>query len=160
MENDRMAKPYNLYRCPDGHERRSYAAFGVDVTGAPPMQSMVWCVEKMDDGSMCKERAVFVETRYGEQMNHAAIFYANDVEVARGTLVKRNDNIFTFKTAQFAERSANSTARLTVAVHRHGTTPLVLDNCHVMGSGAGNLVLIADQIIGDDSDLVDIVSLL
>jgi hypothetical protein len=59
-----MAKPYNLYRCPDGHERRSYAAFGVDVdvTGPPPMQSTVWCVEKMDDGSMCKERAVFVET--------------------------------------------------------------------------------------------------
>ena len=62
MENDRMPKPYSLYRCPEGHERRSYAAFGVDVTGAPPMQSMVWCVEKMDDGSMCKERAVFVET--------------------------------------------------------------------------------------------------
>ena len=155
-----MPKLYNLYRCPEGHERRSYAAFGVDVTGAPPMQSMVWCVEKMADGSMCKERAVFVETRYGEQMNHAAIFYANDVEVARGTLVKRSDNIFTFKAAPFAERSAHSMARLTVAVHRHGTTPLVLDNCHVMESGAGNLVLIADQIIGDDSDLVDIVSLL
>ncbi len=155
-----MAKPYNLYRCPDGHERRSYAAFGVDVTGASPMQSMVWCVEKLDDGSMCKERAVFVESRYGEQMNHEAIFYANDVEVARGTLVKRNDRIFTFKTAPFAEFSAKSTARLTVAVHRHGTTPLVLDNCHVMESDPGNLVLIGDQIIGDDSDSVDIVSLL
>ncbi|MGH7706528.1 MAG: hypothetical protein ACREM8_01555 [Vulcanimicrobiaceae bacterium] len=155
-----MARPYKLYRCPDGHERRSYVPFGIDVTDGPPMQSIVWCVEKMDDGSMCKERAVFVETRYGEQMNHAAIFYANDVEVARGTLVKRNDSIFTFKAAPFAEFSASSTARLTVAVHRHGTTPLVLDDCHVMGSGADNLVLIADQIIGDDSGSVDIVSLL
>ncbi len=158
--NERMARPYNLYRCPDGHERRSYAAVGVDVTGAPPKQNTVWCVEKMDDGSMCKERAVFVETRYWEQLNHAAIFYANDVEFARGTLVKRNDSIFTFKAAPFDESSANSTVRLTVAVHRHGTTPLVLDDCHVMGSEAGDLVLIADQIIGDDPDVVDIVSLL
>jgi hypothetical protein len=155
-----MAKPYNLYRCPDGHERRSYAAFGADATSAPPMQSTVWCVEKMADGSMCKERAVFVETRYGQQMNHAAIFYANDVEVARGTLVKRNDSLFTFKTAPFAEFSANSMARLTVAVHRHGTTPIVLDNCHITASGADDLVLMADQIIGDDADSDNIVSLL
>lgn len=153
-----MPRPYNLYRCPEGHERRSYA--DVDETGAPPMQTMVWCVEKMEDGSMCRERAAFVETRYGEQLNHAAIFYANDVEFARGTLVKRNDNLFTFKAALFAEHSANSTARLTVAVHRHGTTPLVLDDCHVMESGADDLVLIADQIIGDDPDVVDIISLL
>jgi len=155
-----MAKPYNLYRCPDGHERRSYTASGVDVTGAPPMQSTVWCVEKKDDGSMCKERAVFVETRYGEQMNHAATFFANDVEVARGTLVKRNDRIFTFKTAPFAEFSANGAARLTVAVHRHGTTPLVLDDCRVTASGADDLVLIADQIVGDDTDSDAIISLL
>jgi len=155
-----MARPYHLYRCPEGHERRSYAAAGADATGAPPVQSTVWCVETLEDGSMCKERADFVETRYGEQMNHAAIFYANDVEFARGTLVKRNDTIFTFKAAPFAEPSANGAARLTVAVHRHGTTPLVLDDCHVMESGAGDLVLIADQIIGDDPGLVDIVSLL
>jgi len=154
----RLPKPYNLYRCPEGHERRSYAA--VDETGAPPLQTTVWCVETLEDGSMCRERAVFVETRYGEQLNHAAIFYANDVEFARGTLVKRKDNIFTFKAATVAERSSNGTARLTVAVHRHGTTPLVLDDCHVMESGADDLVLIADQIIGDDPDVVDIISLL
>jgi hypothetical protein len=154
-----MARPYHLYRCPEGHERRSYAAPDVEVTGAPPKQSTVWCVEMLDDGSMCKERADFVETRFGEQMNHAAIFYANDVEFARGTLTKRNDKIFTFKTAPL-ERSDNDTARLTVAIHRHGTTPLVLDDCHVMGSDDGDLILIADQIIGDDSNAVDIVSLL
>jgi hypothetical protein len=154
-----MARPYNLYRCPDGHERRSYAT--VEMTGAPPMQSTVRCVERLDDGSMCRERAVFVETSYGEQMNHAAIFYANDVEITRGTLIKRHDRTFTFKTAPFAEAPANgAAARLTVAVHRHGTTPLVLDDCHVIGSDDGGLVLIADQIIGDDSDSDDIISLL
>lgn len=155
-----MARPYHLYRCPEGHERRSYAAPGVEVTGAPPMQRTVWCVEALDDGSMCRERAEFVETRFGEQLNHEAIFYANDVEFARGTLVKRNDTIFTFKTAPFGERSDNDTARLTVAIHRHGATPLVLDDCHVMGSEAGDLILIADQIIGDDSNATDIISLL
>ena len=155
-----MARPYNLYRCPEGHERRSYAAAGADVAGAPPMQSTVWCVETMEDGSMCKERAAFVETRFGEQLNHAAIFYANDVEVARGTLVKRNDNVFTFKTAPFAESSANSTARLTVGVHRHGTTPLVLDNCQVMESGAEDLVLRANQVIGEDPSVGEVISLL
>ena len=154
-----MARPYNLYRCPEGHERRSYAT--VEMTGTPPMQSKLWCVERLDDGSMCRERAVFVETRFGEQMNHAAIFYANDAEITRGVLVKRHDRTFTFKTAPFAEPPANSTtARLTVAVHRHGTTPLVLDDCHVIGSGDGELVLVADQIVGDDSDSGDIISLL
>lgn len=149
-----MARPYNLYRCPEGHERRSYAV--VDVTGAP-----LRCLERLDDGSMCRERAVFVETSYGEQLNHAAIFFANDVEITRGTLVKRDDRTFTFKAVPFAELPANSTAaRLTVAVHRHGTTPLVLDDCHVIGSSDDDLVLIADQIIGDESDSNDIISLL
>ena len=154
-----MARPYNLYRCPEGHERRSYAT--AEITGAPPAQSKLWCIERLDDGSMCRERAVFVETNYGEQMNHAAIFYANDVEVTRGTLVKRHDRTFTFKTAPFAEPPANDTAaRITVAVHRHGNTPLVLDDCRVIGSGDGDLVLVADQIIGDEPDSGDIISLL
>src|SRR5579872_6197203 len=154
-----MARPYNLYRCPDGHERRSYAT--VEMTGAPPMQSKVWCVERLDDGSMCRERAVFVNTSYGEEMNDAAIFYANDVEVTRGTLIKRRDRMFTFKTAPFTGALASSAAaRLTVGIHRHGTTPLVLDDCRVIGSGNGDLVLIADRIIGDDSDSGDIISLL
>jgi hypothetical protein len=154
-----MARPYNLYRCPEGHERRSYAT--VEITGAPPAQSKLWCVERLEDGSMCRERAVFVETRYGEQLNHAAIFYANDVEVTRGTLIKRNDRTFTFKMAPFAEPPANNTAaRLTVAIHRHGNTPLVLDDCHVVGTSDGDLVLVADQVIGDDSDAGDIISLL
>ncbi|MBV8602210.1 MAG: hypothetical protein JO359_11660 [Candidatus Eremiobacteraeota bacterium] len=154
-----MARPYNLYRCPEGHERRSYAT--AEITGAPPTQSKLWCIEWLDDGSMCRERAVFVETNYGEQMNHAATFYANDVEVTRGTLVKRHDRTFTFKTAPFAESLATTTAaRLTVAVHRHGTTPLVLDDCHVIGSGGGELVLTADQIIGDEPESSDIISLL
>lgn len=153
-----MARPYNLYRCPEGHERRSYA--NVDMAGAPPAQTKVWCIERMDDGSMCRERAVFVETRYGEQLNHAAVFYANDVEITRGTLIKRNDRTFTFKMALFTEPPADGAARLTVGVHRHGTTPLVLDNCHVVGSGDGNIVLTADQIIGDEPDSGDIISLL
>jgi len=154
-----MARPYNLYRCPDGHERRSYAT--VEITGAPPMQSKLWCIERLDDGSMCRERAVFVETRYGEQMNHAAIFFANDIEVTRGTLIKRHDRTFTFKTAPFAEPTAGSkAARLTVAIHRHGTTPLVLDDCQVIASSDGDLVLTANQIIGDDSDSGGIISLL
>ena len=154
-----MARPYNLYRCPDGHERRSYAT--VEVTGAPPTQSTLWCVERLDDGSMCRERAVFVETRFGEQLNHGAIFYANDVEVTRGTLIKRHDRTFTFKTTLFAEPPANgAAARITVAIHRHGNTPLVLDDCHVVGSDDGDLVLTAEQIIGDDPDSGDIISLL
>src|SRR5579872_5175777 len=153
-----MARPYNLYRCPDGHERRSYAT--VEMTGAPPTQSKVRCVERLDDGSMCRERAVFVNTSYGEELNDAAIFYANDVEVTRGTLIKRRDRTFTFKIASFAVPPANGAPpRLTVGIHRHGTTPLVLDDCRVIGSGNGDLVLIADQIIGDESDSGDIISL-
>jgi hypothetical protein len=87
----------------------------------------------------------------GEQMNHSVTFYANDVEVAQGTLVGRNDKMFTFKNATL-DQSKHGTARLTVAVHRHNSTPLVLDDCHVMESDAGKLVLFADQIIGDDSE--------
>ena len=154
-----MARPFNLYRCPQGHERRSYAT--VEITGVPPTQRKLWCIERLDDGSMCRERAVFVETNYGEQLNHAAIFYANDIEITRGTLVKRSDRTFTFKTTPFPEKTANNeAARLTVAVHRHGTTPLVLDDCHVIGAGEGDLVLVADQIIGDEPDSGDIISLL
>ncbi|MGH7660988.1 MAG: hypothetical protein ACRENA_08780 [Vulcanimicrobiaceae bacterium] len=155
-----MTRPYNLYRCPEGHERRSYASVGVDASGTPLAQSKVWCVEKLEDGSMCRERAVFVETRYGEQLNHTATFYADDVEITRGTLIKRSDKTFTFKVALFAESSANGEARLTVGIHRHGTTPLVLDNCRVVGSDDGNIVLTADQVIGDDPDSGDVISLL
>jgi hypothetical protein len=62
-----MARPYNLYRCPEGHEGRSYAT--VEITGVPPAQSKLCCIERLEDGSMWRERAVFVETRYGEQLN-------------------------------------------------------------------------------------------
>ena len=84
-------------------------------------------------------------------MNHPTTFYVNDVEVANGTLIGRNDKMFTFKNATLDPSFSSSMGRLTVAVHRHGSTPLVLDDCHVMESGPGKLVLFADQIVGDDS---------
>jgi hypothetical protein len=66
MGNGSMARPYNLYRCPDNHEYRSFASFGVNLSGEPSMKVMA-CRKILQDGKACKKPALFVKYVRGNE---------------------------------------------------------------------------------------------
>jgi hypothetical protein len=53
--------PFNVYRCPEGHETDSFATF--DPKLERPSVSEITCKVKDRTGMPCRKRATFVETR-------------------------------------------------------------------------------------------------